>query len=478
VRRRNGATAAAAAQTSTQRETLERYCVTCHNAKLKTGGLSLETMSLGDIPSPRRRVGGRGPQAAHRDDASRRACRDRRRSLAASLAGGSRLSSIARRARRVRVDRCCNRLNRAEYGNVIRDLLDLDVDVTSLLPADDAAFGFDNNADLMTVSPALLERYLTAADRVSALAVGDPATATGSETYSIRGDQSQSQHRKGCRSAPWAACDPSQLPARRRVRVPAHAVPDQHRGHTRARASASDRDCDRRHAGFIDTVGGTAEAGQKGTVTDKSDATDARLRVRVPVKAGPHEVTATFVRKIAESPNRLRPFLRSNSDTYDSTGRPHIETVTITGPFNATGPGTTPSRSRIFSCRPSASAALEPSAESRRSSGAIASSEVGPAPVTEVGCARRILSTFARRGYRRPVTEADLTPLLAFYRDGRKKGTFETGIQLALRRLLASPSFVFRHRERPRGRRTRYAISRQRRRACLAALVLSLEQHS
>ena len=98
---------------------------------------------------------------------------------------------------------------------------------------------------------------------------------------------------------------------------------------------------------FLNTVGGEAEAGQKGNATDRADATDARLRVRVPVKAGPHEVTATFIRKMAESPNRLRPFLRSNSGTYDSTGRPHIETLTITGPFNAAGSGDTPARRRV-----------------------------------------------------------------------------------------------------------------------------------
>src|SRR6185369_2686213 len=110
-------------------------------------------------------------------------------------------------------------------------------------------------------------------------------------------------------------------------------------------------------------------------------------------------VTATFVRKIAESTNRLRPFLRSNAGTYDSTGRPHVKSLTVTGPFNPTGPGETPSRQRVFVCRPTNAA-------------------------SEDGCARRILSTLAKRAYRRPVVEADLAPLLAFYRDGRAKGTF------------------------------------------------------
>src|SRR6185369_3291143 len=132
-----------------------------------------------------------------------------------------------------------------------------------------------------------------------------------------------------------------------------------------------------------------------GTITDKSDATDARLHVRVPVKAGPRVVAATFIRKIAENTNRLRPFLRSNAGTYDNTGRPHVKSLTIKGPFNPTGPGDTPSRQRVFVCRPTNVASEEP-------------------------CARRIVSTLARRAYRRPVADRDLAPLLEFYREGRK----------------------------------------------------------
>jgi hypothetical protein len=155
---------------------------------------------------------------------------------------------------------------------------------------------------------------------------------------------------------------------------------------------------------FLADIGGGAEAGQTGTITDKSDATDARLHVRVPVKAGPRLVAATFIRKIAESTNRLRPFLRSNAGTYDSTGRPHVKSLTIKGPFNPTGPGDTPSRQRVFVCRPPES---------------------------------------------RPVGDRDLAPLMEFYRDGRKKGSFDSGVQLALRRLLASPTFIFRVEEDP-----------------------------
>jgi hypothetical protein len=429
------------------RQTLDRYCVTCHNQKTKTAGLTLDTMDLAQVPAhadvweaviKKLRTATMPPPGMPRPDAA----------ASASLAGWLE-TQLDRAATTPHPGRALlHRLNRAEYGNVIRDLLDLDVDVTSLLPADDAAFGFDNNADLMTVSPALLERYLTAADRVSALAVGDPTTTAGSETYTVRGDQSQSQHREGLplgtvggmsvrHHFPLDAEYDIRLTLFRTNIEATRGLEHQHR----IEIAIDDRRV------FFENVGGDAELGQKGTITDKSDATDARLRVRVPVKAGPHDVTATFLRQIGESPNRLRPFLRSNSDTYDSTGRPHIETVTITGPFNASGPGDTPSRRRIFVCRPANGAARTVSTTAKMS--ANAQSATASATASETACARRILSTLARRAYRRPIVDADLAPLMDFYRDGRRKGTFDTGIQLALRRLLASPTFVFRIEDDP-----------------------------
>jgi hypothetical protein len=148
-------------------------------------------------------------------------------------------------------------------------------------------------------------------------------------------------------------------------------------------------------------------------------------------------VTATFIQKTGAGTNRLRPFVRSNSGTYDSTGRPHIESMTITGPFRATGPGDTPSRRRVLTCRP------------------------GATPASEDRCAAQILGALARRAYRRPVAQADVDRLLPFFKDGRARGTFETGIQLALRRILASPSFVFRIETDPAGTApgTAYAVS-------------------
>src|SRR5262249_43392340 len=173
------------------------------------------------------------------------------------------------------------RLNRAEYGDVIRDLLALDVDVRSLLPADDSAFGFDNNADLQVVSPSLLDRYLSAADRVSALAVGDPRTAPGSESYYTRGDQSQSQHLEGLplgtvggigvrHTFPLDGEYQLQIAL---IRTNLEAARGLEQSHQLEIAIDGERV-------FLGAIGGDAEAGQTGTITEKSDATDARLRVR------------------------------------------------------------------------------------------------------------------------------------------------------------------------------------------------------
>ena len=402
---------------------LDRYCVTCHNQRTRAGGLVLETLDPAHVEAQpavweavvrKLRTRAMPPQGMPRpDDATVE-------SLTASLAAELDRTAVADPGRPL-----LHRLNRAEYGNVIRDLLALDVDVRSLLPPDDSAFGFDNNADLLVVSPSLLERYLSAADRVSALAVGDPSTPAGSETYYTRGDQSQSQHLEGLALGTVGGIGVHHT-------FPLDGEYQFQVALTRTNLEAI-RGLEHKHQleitvdgerVFLGAIGGDAEAGQTGAITAKSDATDARLRVRVRVKAGPRFVAATFIRKIAENTNRLRPFLRSNAGTYDSTGRPHVKSLTVTGPFSPTGSGDTPSRRRIFVCRPAAGS-------------------------DEEACARRILTALARRAYRRPVRDGDIEPLLTFYREGRRTGTFETGVQLALRRLLASPTFVFRVEDDP-----------------------------
>ncbi|HET9269769.1 MAG TPA: DUF1592 domain-containing protein [Vicinamibacterales bacterium] len=415
------------------RAILDQYCVTCHNARARSGELALDALDTSNVAANaavwekvvrKVRTGAMPPAGMPRPDEPTAAA------LVTSLTTALDRAATPNPGRPL-----LHRLNRAEYANVVRDLLAIDVDVRSLLPADDSAFGFDNNADLLVVSPSLLDRYLSAADRVSALAVGDMATAPGSDTFYTKGDQSQSQQVEGL---PLGTVGGIGV----RYTFPLDGEYDLRVALTRTNLDAI-RGLEHPHQleisvdgerVFLADIGGAAEAGQTGAISDRSDATDARLHVRVPVKAGPRLVAATFIRKVAENTNRLRPFLRSNAGTYDSTGRPHVKSLTIKGPFNATGPGDTPSRQRVFVCRPPV----------RRGG-----PSGPPDAAAEEPCARRIMATLARRAYRRPVADRDLAPLMEFYRDGRKKGTFETGVQLALRRLLASPTFIFRVEEDP-----------------------------
>ena len=403
---------------------LKQYCVTCHNDRLKTADLSLNQLNPAKVQENpaawekvvrKLRTGTMPPPGSPRPD---RAAYELTTSWLESELDRTAQSNPGRPALR--------RLNRAEYGNAIRDLLDLQIDADALLPPDDAAFGFDNIGDLLDVSPALLERYLSAADRISALAVGDPATTPGSQTYRVRGDQSQDQHREGLPLGTVGGLMGRHnfpLSGEYEIRVTLlrtnlEAIRGLEHPHQLEITVDGERV-------LLETIGGEADPPRPGsTITERSDITDARLRVRVAVTAGPHDVAAAFVRKIAEGTTRLRPFVRSNSDTYESTGRPHVETFTVLGPFAPSGPGDTPSRRRIFVCQPETRNQEEP-------------------------CARKILSTLAQRAYRRPVSTADLEFLLPFFKEGRQKGTFETGIQLALRRLLASPTFVFRAESDP-----------------------------
>ena len=411
---------------------LDRYCVTCHNQRTKASDLALDTV---DIARPsanaqvwedvvrKLRTRSMPPQGMPRPDEATYVAMttfletELDRASAASPNPGRPL---------------IRRLNRSEYANAVRDLLVLDVDVSSLLPADDSAFGFDNVSDMLGTSPALLERYLTAASTISAIAVGDTRVRPGGETYRLAQDLSQDQHIEGLPLGSVGGL------------VVTHSFPQDAEYHFSLALYRTNLEAIRglEHPHqieitidgarvFLATVGGEAEKGEPAEViTDRSDAIDARLQVRVPVTAGPHAVGATFVRKIGAGTQRLRPFLRSSAGTYDSTGRPHIETLTIAGPYNPTGPGKTPSRERIFSCRPAAS---------RRSP--------QESKADEDGCATKILSTLARRAFRRPVTKPELARVLEFYAAGRKKGNFDAGIQLGIRRILASPTFVFRVEE-------------------------------
>jgi hypothetical protein len=419
-----------ASRTSQPAAVLEQYCLPCHNERLRTGDLALDSLDLTDFSANadtwekvvrklRTRsmppVGARRPDEVAYHDLIGWLESERDRAEAAHPNPGRPL---------------IHRLNRTEYANAIRDLLALDIgDVASLLPADDSSYGFDNIADVLGVSPLLQERYLAAADRISGLAVGDTETPAGSDTFRLRQDLSQNQHIEGLPlgTVGGLAVDYT-FPLDGEYSFEVKLFRN-NQGATRGLDYEQQLeiaiDGQRVH---LAAFGGNAElAKYYENVIPTSDAVDARLRVRVPVKAGPRRVTVAFMEKPpVQDTKRLEPFLRSSFGPQDHTGYPHIETVTIAGPFNATGAGDTPSRRRLFVCRPASKAAEEP-------------------------CARRVIETVARRAYRRPIPAPELEQLVAFYRESDRQDSFDKRIQLVLRRILASPKFVFRVEPDPPG---------------------------
>jgi hypothetical protein len=406
--------------------TIDQYCVTCHNQRLKTGGLALEGLDLGNVHAQaetwenvvrKLRVGAMPPHGVRRPDAKTTD------SLIAWLEGELDRSSTRPPGRPV-----LRRLNRAEYANAIRDLLALDVDVAALLPPDVSAFGFDNVSDAQGSSPALLQAYLAAARKISAVAVGDPRIATGSDTYSVRQDLSQDVHLDGLplgtvggmRAKHTFPVDGEYEFQVRLYRTNLSAI--------RGLEDPHDLELTLDEEPILRaTVGGDKDLiGLQTNPTDTSDALEAsRLRVRRVVKAGQRDVAAAFLDATPPlfETNRLQRFIRDFSNPFDAEGAPHVQSITIQGPFGTKTAGTPPSP-RAFVCRPGRG-------------------------LSEDACARRILSTLATQAYRRPITETEIADLLNYYSQAKSGGSFQDGIQFGLRRILASPSFVFRPEAEP-----------------------------
>jgi hypothetical protein len=412
-----------------QRAMLDKYCVTCHNQRLKTAGLTLDTLNLDRISDNaetwekvlRKLHGGMmPPQGMPRPDEA--TLNQFTAWLETSLDRTAASHPEPGRS-------TLHRLNRTEYGNAIHDLLDLDVDAASLLPADDEANGFDNIADVLRVSPSLLEQYLSASDKIASLAVGDPSITPISLVFQAPPDLDQEHHIEG-------------LPLGTRGGIQVHYnfpldgeydfrvfllqnivgyLPGLEYAHQLEISIDGQRV-------FLAQVGGEEDNKMSdANLGVAKDTIDARLRTRIQVKAGPRNVVVTFLRRnSAPSDEPLQPFTRDH-DLQNMNGIPRIDRMQITGPFNATGPGDTPSRHRIFSCRPTNSAA-------------------------ELACARQILTNLSRRAYRRPVTSADLENLLSFYQSARNnKKNFDAGIENALRLILTNPKFLFRTETDPAG---------------------------
>jgi mono/diheme cytochrome c family protein len=423
-------------------KTVSTYCVTCHNDRLKTGGLALDRPELADIAAHadvwekvirKVRTGMMPPAGGPRPNATERsALLD---ALIATLDDAARGKPNPGRP-------LVHRLNRAEYANAIRDLLDLKVDVAALLPADDSSAGFDNNADVLGVSPVLLESYLTAAERISALALGDRSIPPAGEIYRVKQDESQDRHIPGLPlgTVGGILIDTTlPLDGDYQFRVTLFRTNlGTMRGLEYEHQLEISVDGARVH---LAAFGGDKEiTASSDNPTTTGDAVDGRFTVRVPLKAGPHKIGVAFLEKThALNTRRLQNYVRSSSDTIDFSGYPHIDEMILTGPFNPTGAGQTPSRRRLFVCQPATGSAGQ---KSRRSAQAIGSGEIA--------CARQILATVARRAYRADVSEADLTTLMDFFRQGRRDaGSFDGGIDLALRRVLASPKFIFRTERDP-----------------------------
>ncbi len=298
----------------------------------------------------------------------------------------------------------------------MRDLLALDTPIASLLPVDDMSYGFDNIAGVLRITPSLLDRYMVAARQISRMAVGDPALPLTAETFRLKADLSQDE-----------SFDSLPLGTRGGTSI-VYQFP-----------------LDADYSIKVEPLGGGNDPHDLEVSIDGARVKLFRLQprsgmapgqgydsegeaydVRIPVKAGPHVVAVTFVKKSSALIESVRqPFLAPHAEGAPRT-QPAVASVTITGPYDVQGVSETPSRQRIFSCRPTTRAA-------------------------ESDCAKQILATLARRAYRRPVTPGEVAVLLKFYTDGRAKHGFDGGVELALRRLLVSPEFLFRVESDPSG---------------------------
>ena len=432
----------ATASVTPERDLLDRYCVTCHNEQLETAGLRLDATDVTNVAANpavwekvvrKLRAGAMPPVPRPRPDDATYA-----RFIAWLETELDQAAAVDPNPGRTEA---LHRLNRAEYRNVIRDLLDLDINVAELLPADDGSYGFDNIAGVLGISPTLLERYLSAAKKVSRLAVGNPGLSPTSTTFRLAADYAQDDRvdglpfgSRGGLAIPYTFPLDAEYVIRVRLsrdssdRLAAFQVPHE-----------LDVSLDGEHLETF-TVGEAPPEGAGRTSPEYREWLDRQRHAdddwvfRVRVRAGPRTLRVTFRNKTSAYPETLRqPYLRPYTSTTggDTRYQPYLESVVVTGPYEASGAPPvegTPSRRRIFGCRPTAADRD-----------------------TELTCTRTILSRLARRAYRRPVTDRDLDVLLAFYEEGRNDGGFEGGIELALRRLLASPEFLFRVVRDPKG---------------------------
>ena len=426
--------------------TINQYCLACHNDTLSTADVSFQNLDLSEV--------------AHHGALQEKVLsqlRNRRmppmempkpseavyNELVSWLE--SEIDELAATAPNPGRTDTFHRINRAEYANSVRDLLNINVDVEELLPADDIdAYGFDNMADVLTVSPALMERYLSAARKTARLAIGEEPLGPVSQIYEVpillnQNDRMSDDLPFGSRGG--VAMD-HYFPVAGQYDLSLRL----HRNYVNyIRGMGSQHEIEVRLDGKL--IQSFAIGGQEPDVLQAPASyggnqfgdreweeymlfADSNLRLRFEAEPGPHIVGLSFVRRFTEPEGVLQPpqsvFAAAINEMRD--GDAAIEQAQITGPFDAAGPGDTPSRRAIFVCTPA--------------SNDLSSEEV---------CATEILSNLANRAYRRPLQQTDIDTLMDFYRIGRGDGQsgFDAGIQLAVERILISPDFLFRVEQDP-----------------------------
>lgn len=319
-----------------------------------------------------------------------------------------------------------HRLNRTEYGNAIRDLLGLQVDISEYLPADDEGYGFDNIADVLRTSPSLLEQYLGASRKISELAVGDINTLPLSTVYRAPADSPHFQHITGLPlGTRGGMLIEHNFPLDAEYEFNSYLIRNIVGYMTGLEWPHQFEISIDGEQVFTAQVGGEEDNLRSDlNFAEAADTIDARLKTRIPVTAGHHSIAVTFYDKNGAETHEPLELHTRNLDLQDMVGMPMLDYTDIIGPFNATGRGDTASRRRIFSCYPASGSEQE-------------------------ACAKEILGRIGKQAYRRPLREQDLNLMMSFYEDGLAKGSFDDGIQMALRFILTSPEFLFRSEPDP-----------------------------
>ncbi len=420
-----GAQPASPTVSASEQATIKRYCVGCHNAKTKTSGLELDSLSQAAVSQHpeawekvvrRLRARYMPPPGAPRPDEKTY------QSLVATLE--SHLDQRATAKLNPGRPDTFRRLNRTEYRNAIRDLLDLDVDVSSLLPNDEVSHGFDN-VSVGDLSPTLLERYLSAARKISRLAVGVPARSPGGVTINLPPDLTQEEH---FHDMPLGTRGGMSLkhtfPLDAQYEIQLRLARDRNE-HVEGLYGPNPGE----HPVELTLDGERVKLFTVKRPTSGNDhsVVDREMNVKLFVKAGPHVLGVSFPKQpsVLLETERQPYQAHFNMDRHPRP-RPAMYSISVNGPYEAKGPGETPSRKRIFACQPTK-------------------------PAEETACAKRILTTLTRRAYRRPVTETDLAVPLKFYQQTRTTEGFNAGIEIALRSVLVSPEFLFRVEQDPAG---------------------------